>query len=78
MSGHSEHEGRLVEGEGAELDPEMNHVMGQPGEAEDHHNHQYCLSSLNRKRGFFLFWGFKTLWFHKQGLAKLKPGLCPS
>lgn len=54
MSGHSEHEGRLVEGKRAELDPKMHHVMGQPGQTEDHHNHQYCLSSLTGKKTFFI------------------------
>lgn len=53
MSGHSEHEGRLVEGKSAELDPEMHHVMGQPGQTEDHHNHQYCLSGLMGKSVIF-------------------------
>ncbi|KAK0153443.1 hypothetical protein N1851_004867 [Merluccius polli] len=40
---HPQHEGRLVQGEVAELHPQVDHVVGQPGQAEHHHHHQHRL-----------------------------------
>lgn len=55
MGGHPQHEGGLVEREGAKFHPQVDHVVGQPGEAEDHHHHQDRLSRLGdteRERSF--------------------------
>lgn len=55
VGGDPQHEGGLVEREGPELDPQVNHVVRQPGEAEDHHHHQdrlSCLEDTKRERSF--------------------------
>lgn len=55
VGGDPEHEGGLVEREGPELDPQVDHVVRQPGEAENHHHHQDRLSRLEdtkRERSF--------------------------
>lgn len=46
VGGNPQHEGGLVEREGPELHPQVNHVVRQPGEAEDHHHHQDRLGRL--------------------------------
>lgn len=46
MSHHPEHERGLVQGERAKLHPQVDDVMRQPGQTEDHNNHQDCLCSL--------------------------------
>lgn len=48
VSHHPEQEGGLVQGEGAELHPQVDDVVRQPGQAEDHHHHQDCLGRLWR------------------------------
>jgi len=48
---HAEVEGRLGEREGAELHPQVEHVVRQPGEAEHHHHHQHRLGRLRDGRG---------------------------
>lgn len=50
VGGHPQHKGGLVEREGPELDPQVNHVVRQPGEAEDHHHHQDRLSRLEETK----------------------------
>ena len=49
VGGHPQHEGGLVQGEGAKLHPQMNHVVGQPGQAEHHHHHQHRLGGLQEE-----------------------------
>lgn len=49
VSHHPEDEGGLVQGERAELDPQVHDVVGQPGEAEDHHHNQDRLGCLWRR-----------------------------
>lgn len=46
VSNHPEDKGGLVQGEGAELHPQVDDVVRQPGQAEDHHHHQDGLSGL--------------------------------
>lgn len=48
VSHHPEDEGGLVQGEGAKLHPQVDDVVRQPGQTEDHHHHQDGLSSLWR------------------------------
>ncbi|TNN53220.1 hypothetical protein EYF80_036581 [Liparis tanakae] len=50
VSHHAEHEGGLVQGEGAELHPQVDDVVRQPGQAEDHDHHQDRLGRLRRER----------------------------
>jgi len=50
VSHHPEHEGGLVQGEGAELHPQVDDVVRQPGQAEDHDHHQDRLGRLRRER----------------------------
>ena len=49
VSHHPEDEGGLVQGERAELHPQVDDVVGQPGQTEDHHHHQDCLRRLWRR-----------------------------
>ncbi len=51
VSHHPEHEGGLVQGEGAELHPQVDDVVRQPRQTEDHDDHQDCLSRLWRDNG---------------------------
>lgn len=44
---HPEHEGGLVEREGAELHPQVDDVVGQPGQTEDHDHHEDRLGRLD-------------------------------
>lgn len=46
VGNHPEEEGGLVQGEGAELHPQVDDVVGQPGQAEDHNHRQHRLSRL--------------------------------
>lgn len=48
VSHHPEQEGGLVQGERAKLHPQVNDVVRQPRQAEDHDHHQDCLGSLQR------------------------------
>lgn len=50
MRNDTEHERRLVQRERAELHPQMDDVMREPGEAEHHHDHQHCLCRLRKNR----------------------------
>lgn len=61
-----EHEGGLVQGEGPELHPQVNHVIREPGEAEDHHHHQDRLSRLEvGRRGDSFSWIYcRQEWQH--------------
>lgn len=49
VSRHPEHEGGLVEGERAELHPQVDDVVRQPRETEDHHHHEDRLGRLWRR-----------------------------
>ena len=49
VGSHPQHEGGLVQGESAKLHPQMNHVVGKPGQAEHHHHHQHCLGGLQEE-----------------------------
>lgn len=51
VSHHPEHEGGLVQGERAKLHPQVDDVVRQPRQTEDHHHHQHCLGSLWREDG---------------------------
>lgn len=51
VSHHPEHEGGLVQGERAKLHPQVDNVMRQPRQTEDHHHHQDCLGCLWREGG---------------------------
>lgn len=46
VCGDPQHKGGLVQREGPELHPQVDDVMREPGEAEDHHHHQDRLSRL--------------------------------
>lgn len=46
VSHHPEHEGGLVQREGAKLHPQVDDVMRQPGQTEDNNHHEDSLSSL--------------------------------
>lgn len=50
MSHHPEHERGLVQGERAKLHPQVDDVMRQPGQTEDHNHHEDCLCSLWNKK----------------------------
>lgn len=49
VSHHPEDEGGLVQWEGAKLHPQVDHVVGQPRQTEDHHHDQDCLCCLWRR-----------------------------
>lgn len=49
VSHHPEHEGGLVQWERAKLHPQVDDVVGQPRQTEDHHHHQDCLGRLWRE-----------------------------
>lgn len=49
VSHHPEDEGGLVQGERAKLHPQVDDVVGQPGQTEDDHHHQDCLRRLRRR-----------------------------
>lgn len=65
VGGDPQNEGGLIEREGAELDPQVNHVVRQPGEAEDHHHYQDRLSRLEdtKREGSFNLALFKQCLF---------------
>lgn len=46
---HPEHEGGLAQGERAKLHPQVDDVVRQPRQTEDHDHHQDCLGSLWRE-----------------------------
>lgn len=75
VGGDPKHEGGLVEREGPELDPQVHHVVRQPGEAEDHHHHQDRLSRLeDTKRHNSALIKQRLLWSRVLANALQKPG----
>lgn len=54
VSHHPEDEGGLVQGEGAKLHPQVDHVVGQPRQTEDHHHDQHCLRRLWRRESLLV------------------------